>query len=127
MDYTNMGLIDVTDLIVPEEEPKYFNDEVSLELYQTCLYLMEEFIITHPSIIADPDFDEIFDENIKEIMNSHFDFDIFYNEYAEDEIDEITATPGAEISGFIAPSYLGPILEKEAIPPPTKDPLDALY
>ena len=89
MDYTNMGLIDVTDLIVPEEEPKYFNDEESLELYQTCLYLMEEFIITHPSIIADPDFDEIFDENIKEIMHSHFDFDIFYNEDAEDEMDEI--------------------------------------
>ena len=44
-----------------------------------------------------------------------------------DDIDDIIATHGADISGFMVPSYLGPILEKEAIPPPTKDPLDALY
>ena len=40
----NTDLIDVTDQIIPEKDPKYFNDEESLELYQTCLSLMEEFI-----------------------------------------------------------------------------------
>ena len=82
-------LIDVTDKIKPEEDPKYFNDEEALELYETCYHLMEEFIENHPSLITEPDFEEIFDENIQELMHSHFDFDIFYTEDAEDEMDEI--------------------------------------
>jgi putative phage-type endonuclease len=86
MDYE---LIDVTDLIIPEDEPNYFNDDEALELYQTCSHLMEEFIRDNPQIIADPDFDEIFDENVYELMHAHFDFDVFYNEDAEEEMNEI--------------------------------------
>ena len=37
-------LIDVTDKIIPEEYPKYFNDEEACELYETCIHMMEEFI-----------------------------------------------------------------------------------
>lgn len=86
---TTNNLIDITDLIVPENDLKYFNDEESLELYQTCLFLMEEFIKDHPTLISEPDFDDIFDENIRELMHSHFDYDIFYNEDAEEEMDDI--------------------------------------
>ena len=85
----NIELIDITDLIIPEENPKFFNDEESLEIYQTCIYLMEEFIKEHPRLITEPDFDDIFDENIEELMHSHFDCDIFYNDEAEDEMEEI--------------------------------------
>jgi putative phage-type endonuclease len=85
----NSQLIDVTDLIIPEEDPKYFNDEETLELYQTCTSLMEEFIRHHPALISEPDFEDIFDENIHNLMHSHFDFDIFYTDDAEDEMDEI--------------------------------------
>jgi hypothetical protein len=88
MNNENIDLIDITDLIVPEEII-YFNEEESWELYQTCYHLMEEFIIDNPTLITEPDFDDIFDENIKELIYSHFDSDIFYNEEAEDEIDEI--------------------------------------
>jgi len=82
-------LIDVTDQIIPEENPKFFNDEESFELYQTCIHLMDEFIKDNPKIISEPDFDDIFDDNIKELMQSHFDYDVFYNEEAEEEMDEI--------------------------------------
>jgi putative phage-type endonuclease len=82
-------LIDVTELIKPEEDPKFFNDEESLEIYQTCFHLMEEFIKDNHKLITEPDFDEIFDEDIKELMHSHFDFDIFYTEEAETEMEEI--------------------------------------
>lgn len=82
-------LLDITDQILPEEDMKFFNDEESLELYQTCIYLMEEFIRDNPKVISEPDFDEIFDENIKELMHSHFDIDIFYTEEAEEEMEEI--------------------------------------
>jgi hypothetical protein len=42
-------------------------------------------------------------------------------------MEEAIETPGAAISGFNTSSYLGPILEKEAIPPPTGFPLEAIY
>ena len=54
---TNNDLMDVTEQIVPEEEPKFFNNEESRELYQTCIYLMDEFIKHHPKLISEPDFD----------------------------------------------------------------------
>ena len=85
----NNDLIDVTDQIIPEKDPKYFNDEESLELYQTCLHLMEEFIKDHPTLVSEPDFEDTFDENIQELMYSQFEFDIFYTEEAEDEINDI--------------------------------------
>jgi putative phage-type endonuclease len=82
-------LIDITDEIQPEKDPKFFNDEESLEIYQTCFHLMEEFIKDNHKLISEPDFDEIFDEDIKELMHSHFDFDIFYTEEAESEMEDI--------------------------------------
>ena len=82
-------LIDITDQIVPEEDPKFFNDEESLEIYQTCIHLMEEFMKDNPKLISEPDFDDTFDENIQELMHSHVDFDIFYTEEAQDEMEEI--------------------------------------
>ena len=86
--YTN-ELIDITDLIVPEEDPKFFNDEEALEIYQTCIYLMDEFMKDNPKLISEPDFNETFDENIQELMHCHFDCDIFYTEDAEEEMEEI--------------------------------------
>lgn len=82
-------LIDITDKIIPEIEYQYFNDSDFFELYETCLYLMEEFIKDYPTFVSDPDFEDIFDENIQELMYSLFEFDIFYTEEAEDEINDI--------------------------------------
>jgi putative phage-type endonuclease len=85
----NTELIDITNEIVAEEDPCYFNDEESLELYQTGYHLMEEFVKEHPTLITEPDFHDIFDESIEELMHSHFDYDIFYTKDAEDEMEEI--------------------------------------
>ena len=82
-------LIDITDTIMPETEVQYFNDDEFLKLYETCLYLMEEFIKDYPTFVSDPDFEDIFDENIQELMYSQFEFDIFYTEEAEDEMNDI--------------------------------------
>ena len=99
----NNGLIDVTDLIIAEDYTPYFNDEDALEIYQTCLYLMEDFIKDHPSLITEPDFHDIFDENIEELMASHFDFDIFYTEESEDEMDEIIKYAKEEFFKYVIP------------------------
>ena len=82
-------IIDITDTIIPETEVQYFNEDEFLKLYETCLYLMEEFIQDYPSFVSEPDFEDMFDENIQELMYSQFDFDIFYTEDAEDEINNI--------------------------------------
>jgi putative phage-type endonuclease len=110
-------LLDVTEQIVPEEDPKFFNDEESLELYQTCIYLMDEFIRDHPKLISEPEFDEIFDENIEELMHSHFDVDIFYTEEAEDEMEEIVGHAKTDFfNGYFPPrSYPDTIILKQPL------------
>ena len=82
-------LFDITDLIVPEENIYFFNEEETIELYQMCLHLMDEFINENPSIITEPEFEDYFDEDIRELIHLHFEFDIFYNDDVEDEIDDI--------------------------------------
>lgn len=82
-------LVNIIDDIEAEDDVQYFSEEDTLELYDNCIYLMEEFIKDDPTIISDPDFDEIFDENIKELMNALFEDDLFFNDDAEDELDEI--------------------------------------
>jgi len=111
----NSTLIDVTEQIIPEENSKYFNDDESFELYQTCIYLMEKLIEENPTIISDPDFEDIFDENIEEIMYSHFDFDIFYTDDAEEEMDEIIEQAKCDFfKHFIPPrSYPDTIILEE--------------
>ena len=34
-------LLDITNLIIPEENVRFLNEEETIELYQTCLYLMD--------------------------------------------------------------------------------------
>ena len=82
-------LIDITDAIIAEEEPPFLNDYECLELYNTCMFLMEELIRNNPTLISDPDFNEIFDENVDELIHSHFETDVFYTEDAEDDINDV--------------------------------------
>ena len=82
-------LTNIIDEIEAEEDVQYFSEEDTLELYDNCIYLMEEFMKDNIKIITDPDFDDIFDENITEMMSALFEDDLFYNDDAEDELDEI--------------------------------------
>ena len=81
-------LTNIIDQIIPDETP-FFNEEESIELYETCLYVMEEFIINNPTVITEPDFDDIFDENIKELIEVPFINDICYTDETEEELYDI--------------------------------------
>jgi hypothetical protein len=81
-------LTNIIEQIIPDETP-FFNEEESHELYETCLWIMEEFIINNPAVITEPDFDDIFDENIKELIEVPFLNDICYTDEVEEELDEI--------------------------------------
>uniref|UniRef100_A0A6C0ITW2 YqaJ viral recombinase domain-containing protein n=1 Tax=viral metagenome TaxID=1070528 RepID=A0A6C0ITW2_9ZZZZ len=82
-------LEDILHKLCPIEEKRFFNEEEALEIYDTCVFLMEEFVSMHPKLITEPDFEDVFDENISELMHCHFDFDVFYTEEAQEEMDEI--------------------------------------
>lgn len=88
MNVHNLEMENIIDELVPQEE-RFFNDDETLEVYETCMHIMDEFVSQHPKLISEPDFEEHFDENVNELMHSHFDYDIFYNEEAEEEMDEI--------------------------------------
>ena len=78
-------LEDILDTIVPHNEP-CFTEEEALDIYDTCIHLMEEYIDSHPTIISEPDFHDIFYDDIEEIIMSHFEDDIFLD---EDELQNI--------------------------------------
>jgi putative phage-type endonuclease len=101
--YNNDELIDITELIIPDEETPYFNADELIELYQTCLHLMEEFIKDNPTVITEPDFDETFDENMYELMHAHFETDIFYNDDAEDEMGDVIEHSKIEFFNYFMP------------------------
>jgi putative phage-type endonuclease len=109
-------LIDITDQIIPEEDPKFFNEEEGLEVYEMCIQIMDELIKTNPKIISEPEFEEIFEENIHSLMHSHFDYDIFYTEEAEEEMEELIDLAKKDFFKFYIPprSYSDSIiLDKE--------------
>jgi putative phage-type endonuclease len=78
-------LENVLDDIVPQNDA-YYNEEEAIEIYDTCIHLMEEYIDLHPSIISEPDFHDIFYEDVEEIIKSHFEDDLCF---AEEELDSI--------------------------------------
>ncbi len=82
-------LKDELDTIICKEEPKFFSDEESLELYDTCFHIMEEFIKNNTKLFSEEDFEDEFLYNIEELMHSHFDYDVFYTEEAQEEMEEI--------------------------------------
>ena len=111
----NTPLINIIDDIYPDEDVMFFNNDEALELYETCKAMMEEFIKNNKKMITDPDFEDIFDENIEELIKAHFDSDIFYNDDAEDELDEIIEYAKTDFfKDFMPPrSYSSSIIIKE--------------
>ena len=61
-------LTDILDTLVFEDEPSIFTDESAVELVETAIHLMDEFMIENPHIISEPDFHETLLEEIKDIF-----------------------------------------------------------
>lgn len=80
----------ILDKIIPEEEPSYINRQKDVvEMVENCLQLMYEYVNENPTAISDPDFEEDMLCDVKELFTIHFESDPFFNESAEEEIDEI--------------------------------------
>ena len=82
-------LADILDTLVFEDEPTIFTAEYAVDLVQTALYLMDEFIQDYPQIISEPDFHEILLEEIKELFYIQLEEQMEHLEEVEDDMNEL--------------------------------------
>ena len=84
----------ILDTLVFEEyeEPSIFTEEYAVELVETSLHLMDEYMQCNPHIISEPNFYEIFIEDIKDIFYAQFEEhidDIDNGDNIEDDMNDL--------------------------------------
>jgi putative phage-type endonuclease len=84
-----MELIDVTDTLVFEDEPSIFDEDTTLDLIDSALYLMEDYLNENPTAVSNPDFHETLLDDVKELFKIHFEQHIWEGEYVEDDLDDL--------------------------------------
>lgn len=82
-------LEDVLDTLVFEDEPSIFSEKHAIELLETALHLMEEYMIEHPTSISEANFHELLFEEIKEIFYVQMEDHILDSDYIEDDMNEL--------------------------------------
>ena len=85
-------LEDITEQLIFDDEPSMFTEEYAVELVETALHLMDEYMEQHPHAISEPNFHEIILEDIKEIfyvqMEEQID-DLDIGDDIEDDMNEL--------------------------------------
>ena len=82
-------LQDIMDTLVFKDEPNIFNDEHAIELVETALHLMEEFMEENPTAISEPNFHDILLEEIKEMFYVQMEDHILDSDYIEDDMNDL--------------------------------------
>lgn len=82
-------LQDVLDTLVFEDEPTIFTEECALELFETAFQLMEEFIQENPTVMSEPNFNEILLEEIKDFFYIQLEDHILESEFIEDDLNDL--------------------------------------
>jgi putative phage-type endonuclease len=66
--YDLEDLEDITNTIIFDDEPSIFTEEYAVELVETALHLMDEYIYFNPQVVSEPDFQYILLEEIKDLF-----------------------------------------------------------
>jgi putative phage-type endonuclease len=84
-------LENILEALIFEDEviPIICDENNALDLIESTLYLMEDYMIQNPTVISEPDFEEQFLEDIKELFYIQFEEDIIENEYIEEELNDL--------------------------------------
>uniref|UniRef100_A0A6C0JF39 YqaJ viral recombinase domain-containing protein n=1 Tax=viral metagenome TaxID=1070528 RepID=A0A6C0JF39_9ZZZZ len=84
-------LENILDSLIFEDEiiPNIFDENNTLELIESALYLMEDYMNENPTAISEPDFEEEFLEDIKELFYIQFEEEILQNDWVEDDLEDI--------------------------------------
>jgi putative phage-type endonuclease len=80
---------DILNTLVFEDEPSIFDEDNTIELMETALHLMEEYVINNPTAISEPDFHEDLLEEIKDIFYIQFEEQILGSDFIEDDLNEL--------------------------------------
>jgi len=94
---TQFDLEDVTDTLVFEDPPSIFTEEEAIDLVETALQLMIDYVELNPQAITEPDFEESLMEEIDDLFNTQIaEFiatatnSVFYHEDSiEDDVAEL--------------------------------------
>jgi len=85
-------LEDILDTLVFEDGPSIFTDKYAIELVETALHLMDEYVSSNTHIISEPDFQDILLEEIKDIfyiqMEDHIET-LYNGDDIEDDMNEL--------------------------------------
>lgn len=82
-------LEDIQDTLVFEDEPCIFCEEHAVDLVETALHLMEEFMFENPTAISEPNFHDILLEEIKEMFYIQMEDHILQSDYIEDDMNDL--------------------------------------
>ena len=82
-------LQDIMDTLVFEDEPSIFSEQHAIDLIETALYLMEEYMNENPTSISEPNFHEILLEEIREIFYIQMEDHILDSDYIEDDMNDL--------------------------------------
>lgn len=85
-------LEDVLDTLIFEDEPSIFTEEYAVDLVESALQIMDDYMEQYPHAISEPNFHEILLDEIKNLfyvqMEDHID-DIDIGDDIEDDMNEL--------------------------------------
>lgn len=82
-------LEDILDMLIFEDEPNIFTEEYAIELLETALHLMEEYMTDNPNCISDPNFHDNLLDEIKDIFFIQMEYHILDSDFIEDDMNDI--------------------------------------
>jgi putative phage-type endonuclease len=82
-------LDDIMDTLVFDDEPSIFTEDHAVELVETALHLMEEYMSENPTAISEPNFHDILLEEIKEMFYVQMEDHILDSDYIEHDMNDL--------------------------------------
>jgi putative phage-type endonuclease len=82
-------LEDVMNDIIFDYSPSIFTEEYILDFVESVLHLMDEYMTENPTVISEPDFEDILLEDVADIIYCQMEEHILLDEYIEDDIDDL--------------------------------------
>ena len=97
----------ILDTLVFEEyeEPSIFTEEYAVQLVETSLHLMDDYVINNPNAFSEPNFHEILLEGIKDVFYAQFEDDIDDIDIGDDIEDDMNELLEDAFNIFITTFY----------------------
>lgn len=80
-------LQDILEELVFEDEPTIFDEAAALDLIESALHLMIDYMNQHPTAISEPDFHDEMLEEVQELF--YLQFEDIMTDWVEDDLEDI--------------------------------------